>query len=124
MGLMMLATALQAGDAKLSWDYNFVAEPSVQSFKLLSLPGSNSVFTANNANAFSVTLVQRTDALAQAGVSNSVTTNLTAVVTGMTVGWWTFTAIAVSTNAGIESVNSTNATGAVRPGKAWNVNVE
>lgn len=121
---MMLATALQAGNANLSWDYNFVAEPSVQSFKLYSLPGSNSVFTANNANAFSVTLVQRANALSQAGVSNQVTTNLTATVSNLTAGWWTFTATAISTNAGLESLNSNSTNGAVRPGRVWNINVE
>ena len=126
-GLVMLAgsLALQAGQLTLAWDYPFNLEPTVTSFKLYSLQGSNAVFTANNANAFRTNTVPKALAMVGSGTgTNGWTTNLSAVVTNLAPGWWTFTATAVSTNGGLESVNSTVAYDVMRPIAVWNLLVQ
>ena len=123
-GLVMLGTALQAGEAKLAWDYPFQLEPTVDAFKLYSLRGSNSVFTVYNDNANYTNLVLKTDAWIGSGIgTNGWTTNLSTTVSNLTPGWWTFTVTATVLADGIESVNATNASGRIRPLAVWNIQV-
>lgn len=127
MGLVMLAATLtlQAGSATLAWGYNFAADPSVGAFKLYSLPGSNSVFTASNANASRTNTVLKAQAMLTATPgTNGVMTNLTATISNLPSGWWTFTVTAFDTNDLIESVNSANVTSAIRPAPVWNIMVQ
>jgi hypothetical protein len=57
---------------------------------IYAVPGTNTVFTANNANAT---------------VEVTVTNQLTGIVSNLAVGAWTFTVTALSTN-NLESTNS------------------
>lgn len=127
MGLMMLAATLtlQAGNVTLAWDYSFEQEPSVQSFRLYALQGSNSVFTANNNNAYRsvvVTKEQATNPLTYT-LTNGVTTNLIGTISNLHSGWWTFTATAINTNQ-MESVNSETVSAAIRPSPVWSLYVK
>jgi hypothetical protein len=118
-GVMMLSTAaLYAGSAILAWDYDFTSNPEAKQFKTYAVAGSNTVFTANNANATKVATVSPgTNQL------SGVQIGLTNTVSGLSPGYWTFTVTALSTN-GVESLNATSATGLIRPGKPTNVDVQ
>ncbi|HOT87926.1 MAG TPA: hypothetical protein PLC59_04715 [Bacteroidales bacterium] len=83
-----------AGDVTLEWDTYVQSSTNapVDLIKIYAVPGTNTVFTAGNANA-TVTLTTP--------VANSSVT-----VPNLSVGAWTFVATAVSTSAGLESSNS------------------
>ena len=87
-------TSLFAGSVTLGWT-PYVGDPNVNAIKIYAVPGSNTVFTAGNANA---TLIVSTP------VANSSLT-----VSNLASGPWTFVATAVNTFSQ-ESVNSNTAT--------------
>lgn len=118
---MMLATvlALQAGSVTLVFDYNFTANPDVNSFKMYAVPGTNVTWQANNTNA------TRTTTFSYNG-SGSVS-NIMFGWGGFTSGPWTFTVTALATN-GLESANATtlggtNVWAVLRPGAPSTFNV-
>jgi len=92
VGVMTLASvlSLSAGTVKLGWDSS--TSPEVNRYKVYAVQGTNTVFTANNANASAVL---------------TVTNQLTVTFSNLTAGAWTFTATALSTN-NIESANCSN----------------
>jgi len=95
------AIAQAAGTATLSWDP--YPNPSGLFIKVYGVAGSNTVFTAGNANATTITSTQASN------------TSLT--VTNLPVGYWTFVATAATAiTGGVESTNSNVAVGLIRPG--------
>lgn len=81
-----------AGNQGVAWDA-YVGDPSITVIKIYAVPGTNTSFTAGNANA---TVVKST------AVGN---TSLT--ISNLTAGAWTFTATAATlANGGVESSNS------------------
>lgn len=89
----LLITA-RAGNVTLGWDTYVQSSTNapVDKIMLYGVAGSNTVFTANNANAVLL-------------ASTSVT-NTTYTFTNIPAGWWTFTATAKSTSAALESSNA------------------
>lgn len=100
--LLVAAVAVGAQSVNLAWDAS--PSPEVNRYKVYAAKGTNTVFTAGNANATSVV---------------TVTNQLTASFTNLSVGAWTFTATAVSTN-GLESLNSNIVWTNVYPGAVVN----
>ena len=101
VGLLIAATSFSAVAGSIVFGWNAVTDPSVQSVKLYLAQGTNTVFTAGNANA-TVTLI----------VPASATT---ATVTNLNGGAWTAVATAITTN-GLESANSNTVWTNVFPG--------
>lgn len=90
IGLLSAATALSvfAGTVNLTWDAS--TDPAVNTYKVYAVAGTNTVFTANNANATSVI---------------TITNGVVGSVSNLFTGAWSFTARAISTN-GLESANA------------------
>jgi hypothetical protein len=86
---VMSAISLFAGTVNLGW--NPITDPSVTTVKVYAVPGTNTVFTAGNANATVIRSVN--------------STNSTISITNLQSSAWTFTATALS-SGGIESTNS------------------
>jgi len=106
MGIKAMAQA--AGTAAVAWDT--YPNPSGLYIKVYGVAGSNTVFTANNANATTITWTQASN------------TSLT--VTNLPVGYWTFVATAATaTTGGTESTNSNVAVGLIRPGAVTNFRI-
>lgn len=100
--LFLTAVAMAAQSVNLAWDAS--PSPEVNRYKVYAVKGTNTVFTAGNANANSTV---------------TVTNQLTASFTNLSVGAWTFTATAISTN-GLESANSNTVWTNVYPGAVIN----
>lgn len=99
VGLITMAATLSvlAGTINLSWT-KYVGDPSANGIKIYLVPGTNTVFTAGNANAT---------------ITNTVSiTSTNASITGLVAGQYTLTATIVTTN-GVESVNCPSVTGFV-----------
>ena len=79
--------SLSAGTVNLAWDAS--TSPEVNRYKVYAVQGTNTVFTAGNANAT---------------VTSTVTNVLVATLPNLVASAWTFTITAISTN-NIESVN-------------------
>jgi hypothetical protein len=92
--LAALLVTARAGNVTLGWDTYVQSSTNavVDKIMLYGVAGSNTVFTANNANAVLL-------------ASTSVT-NTTYTFTNIPAGWWTFTATAKSTSAALESSNA------------------
>jgi hypothetical protein len=84
-----LSLTLLAGTVNLAW--NASTSPEVNRYKIYYAPGTNFVFTANNSNATGSVIVP--------------STQLTASVSNLVAGAWSFTATALSTN-NLESADS------------------
>lgn len=92
--LAAVVLSARAGNVTLAWDQYVQSSTNavVDRIMLYGAAGSNTVFTANNANAVLL-------------ASTSVTNN-TYTFTNIPAGWWTFTATAKSTSAALESSNA------------------
>src|SRR5512137_708553 len=92
--VMAALLSARAGNVTLGWDTYVQSSTNavVDKIMLYGVAGSNTVFTANNANAVLL-------------ASTSVT-NTTYTFTNIPAGWWTFTATAKATSAGLESSNA------------------
>lgn len=100
-GTLLFLTGVGVSQSvNLAWD----ATPSANRYKIYAVSGTNTSFTAGNANA-TVTL--------------TVTNQTTATITNLSVGAWTFTATSLSTN-GLESVNSNVIWTNIYPGAVLN----
>lgn len=89
-GLLSVLTlvSVYAGTVNVTW--NASSDPAVNRYKVYAVAGTNTVFTANNANATSVI---------------TVTNGVVGSVSNLFSGAWSFTARAVTTN-GLESANA------------------
>jgi hypothetical protein len=103
-GVTLLVTAVTMGaqNVNLAWDAS--PSPEVNRYKVYAAKGTNTVFAVGNTNAASTI---------------TVTNQLVASFTNLSVGAWTFTATALSTN-GLESVNSNVVWTNVLPGAIIN----
>ena len=102
--LFLTAVAVSAQSVNLAW--NASPSPEVNRYKVYAAKGTNTVFAVGNTNA-------------AATVTVTVTNQLTASFTNLSVGAWTFTATALSTN-NLESVNSNTVWTNVVPGAVIN----
>lgn len=91
LALLLLASTALAGNVTLGWT-QYTNTASADQIKVYGAPGSNVVFTANNANA-TVT-------------ATTSSTNSLITVSNLTAGPWTFTCTARSSVLGLESDNS------------------
>ena len=105
VGIFAIASIIYAGNVEMAWDAS--TSPEVNRYKIYAVQGTNTVFTTNNANAVA-TLV--------------VTNQLTATMSNLTVGAWTFVATAISTN-NLESDNSNVVWGNVPPKGVVNLRI-
>ena len=91
LALLLLASTALAGNVTLGWNtYTNTADANL--IKVYAVPGSNTVFTANNANA-TVT-------------ASTASTNTSLTLSNLSVGPWTFTCTALNSSLGLESLNS------------------
>ena len=100
--LLVAAVTMAAQSVNLAWDAS--PSPEVNRYKVYAAKGTNVVFAAGNTNAASTI---------------TVTNQLVASFTNLSVGAWTFTATALSTN-GLESANSNVVWTNVLPGAVVN----
>jgi len=100
--LLVAAVAVAAQSVNLAWDAS--PSPEVNRYKVYAVKGTNTVFATGNTNA---------------SATVTVTNQLTATFSNLSVGAWTFTATAVSTN-GLESLNSNTVWTNVYPGSVVN----
>lgn len=103
--LAAAAVTLVAGTVNVAWDTYVNSDGTVNTIKVYAVKGTNTVFTAGNANANVI-------------VSTAVTNNTVSFV-NLPAGAWTFTATAATTN-GLESANSNVIWTNVLPGSVIN----
>lgn len=100
--LLITAVTMAAQSVNLAWDAS--PSPEVNRYKVYAAKGTNVVFAVGNTNAASTV---------------TVTNQLTASFTNLSVGAWTFVATALSTN-NLESANSNTVWTNVVPGAVIN----
>lgn len=105
----------KGGTATLAWDLYSQGPPNpntlfVDKIQVFAVPGTNTTWTANNANATFTNTV-------------SVTTTST-VFTNLTAGEWTFAAVALVSTNNFTSPNSTNALTFIPLGSVLNFRVQ
>lgn len=105
LALAATTVALIAGTVNVAWDTYVNSDGTVNTIKVYAVKGTNTVFTAGNANANVI-------------VSTAVTNNTVSFV-NLPAGAWTFTATAATTN-GLESANSNVIWTNVLPGSVIN----
>lgn len=91
LALLLLASTALAGNVTLGWN-TYTNTASADLIRVYAVPGSNTVFTANNANATVIT--------------STSSTNSSLTVSNLNAGPWTFTCTARSSTLGLESDNS------------------
>jgi len=108
--ILLAATALSlvAGSITVAWD-PYVGDSSVDTIKVYVATGTNTAFLPGNSNAFT----SKTTAV----------TNTTLSISNLAAGQYTLVATAISTN-GLESSNSTSATGFVPLGGVLNFRIQ